>query len=450
LATSAVAQKITISGKVIDRETKEPMPFASVFIKGKTIGTITNLHGEFDFHIPGEYRNELLSISMLGYSNFESPVWAMISTTPSVIELTVSPIVLQEALVEDSLSGGDILRLALHHISTNYPTKPFLMEGFYRDLKKVGGTYISLLEAAVEIYDKGYDEPRNKSKLREGVRLLEVRKSIGYESKFTSFFDQDNLLEDLLLHNNIRYRQIEDREEMYASMSREKNSFYNGDEIYVVTHKHDYFLKIFIDKNDYSIVHLEWDASTSNEILERKKNMVSRFAGLRKTIDFKRVDGKMFLNFITITSKVNWHDIETNALKFETELFQQLLINKVIPDTNERISSVEKMRNYGLQFQDLPYNKEFWDNYNVIKETPLDKKILEDLEKAGPLDKQFEGKYYNPAQHQHNSLHYLLVRKSGKHGQYNRYKSENIFITDQIIFFHEVGDNGIGENTTGH
>jgi len=29
----------------------------------------------------------------------------------------------------------------------------------------------------------------------------------------------------------------------------------------------------------------------------------------------------------------------------------------------------------------------------VIKETPLDKKILEDLEKAGPLDKQFEGKY---------------------------------------------------------
>jgi hypothetical protein len=351
------------------------------------------LHGEFDFHIPSEYRNEILVISMLGYSNFESPVWSMISPTVVSIELNTSPIVLQEVLVKDSLAGGDILRLAINHISDNYPSRPFLMEGFYRDVKKVGGTYISLLEAAVEIYDENYNEPRNKFKLREGVRLLEVRKSIGYESKFTSYFDQDNLLEDLLLHNNIRYRQIEDREEMYASMKREKNSFYNGHEIYVVSHVHDYFLKIFIDKDNYSIVHLEYEATTSNEILERKKNLVSRFAGLRKTIDFKMVDNKMHLNFITITSKINWHDIKTNDLKFETELFQQLLINKVTTNPNERIGSVERMRNYGLQYQDLPYNKEFWDQYNVIKETPLDKKILEDLEKAGPLDKQFEGKY---------------------------------------------------------
>ncbi len=393
MATSVAAQSITVSGKVTDRETKEPLPFASVYIKGKSIGTITNLYGEFDFHIPVEFRNEILVISMLGYANFESPVWSMVSPTPTSIEMSVSAILLQEVLVKDSLSGGDILRLALSHIPQNYPMKPFLMEGFYRDVKKVGGTYISLLEAAVEIYDKGYDAPRNKFKLREGVRLLEVRKSIGYESKFTSYFDQDNLLEDLLLHNNIRYRQIEDREEMYMSLNREKNSYYNGHEIYVISHVHDYFLKIFVDKDDYAIVHLEWEASTSNEIVGRKKNMVSRFAGLRKTIDFKRVDNKLYLNFISITSKVNWHDMETNELKFETELFQQLLINKVTSSTDDRIGSVEKMRNYGLQYQDLPYNKKFWDNYNVIKETPLDKKILKDLEKAGPLDKQFEGKY---------------------------------------------------------
>jgi hypothetical protein len=47
------------------------------------------------------------------------------------------------------------------------------------------------------------------------------------------------------------------------------------------------------------------------------------------------------------------------------------------------------MRNYGLQYQDQPYNKEFWDSYNVIKETPIDKKILKDLEKVAPLEAQF-------------------------------------------------------------
>lgn len=47
----------------------------------------------------------------------------------------------------------------------------------------------------------------------------------------------------------------------------------------------------------------------------------------------------------------------------------------------------EKIR---LQYQDLPYNKAFWDHYNVIKTAPLDKKVIEDIEKELPLEKQFE------------------------------------------------------------
>lgn len=393
LAWQTQAQRITISGKAVDKETGEPLTFATVGISGKSIGTITNLQGEFDFHIPLEYRNEILLISMLGYQSYEAPVWSISTQGVVVFELSKSTTVLNEVIIRDSLSGGDILRIALSRIEQNYPMQPFMLEGFYRDVKKVANTNISLLEAAVKIYDEDYREPRNKFKLRERVRLLEVRKSIGYESKFTTYFDQDNLLEDLLLHNNIRYRQIEAREEMFNAMTREPDSYYNGHEIYVISHSTDYKLKIFVDKQDYSIIHLEFEIGSSNEQVGRKKNLVSRFAGLKKVIDFRPVDGKMYLSFMSITSKVTWHDMKTNELKFETELFQQLLINEIKTNTTERIGATERMRNYGLQYQDQPYNKEFWDNYNFIKDTPLDKKIVEDLEKAGPLQKQFEGKY---------------------------------------------------------
>lgn len=393
LAWQTQAQRITVSGKAVDKETGEPLTFATVGISGKSIGTITNLQGEFDFHIPLEYRNEILLISMLGYQSYEAPVWSISTQGVVVFELSKSTTVLNEVIIRDSLSGGDILRIALSRIEQNYPMQPFMLEGFYRDVKKVANTNISLLEAAVKIYDEDYREPRNKFKLRERVRLLEVRKSIGYESKFTTYFDQDNLLEDLLLHNNIRYRQIEAREEMFNAMTREPDSYYNGHEIYVISHSTDYKLKIFVDKQDYSIIHLEFEIGSSNEQVGRKKNLVSRFAGLKKVIDFRPVDGKMYLSFMSITSKVTWHDMKTNELKFETELFQQLLINEIKTNTTERIGATERMRNYGLQYQDQPYNKEFWDNYNFIKDTPLDKKIVEDLEKAGPLQKQFEGKY---------------------------------------------------------
>jgi hypothetical protein len=392
LAIPAVSwsQNLTISARVVDIESGEKLGFASVGIKGVPIGTISNSSGEFDFHFAAAYRNDILIVSMMGYKNYEAPVWTLVDNNVNVIRLEKSSIELQEIVVSDTLTGGDILRIALSRIEENYPMEPFLLDGFYRDVKKVGGTYISLLEAAVKIYDESYDEPRNKFKLRENVRLVEVRKSLGYESKFTKYFDQDNLLEDLLLHNNIRYHQIEEDDGLFASMNREENTMYNDQEMYVVTHTQHYNLKLFIEKHNFSIIHLEWETPGSNEDLGKKKNLVSRFAGLKKTIDFKRHNGKMYLNFMSINSKVNWYDIASNELKFETELFQQLLINNVDAKPKGRIGSTDKMRNYGLQYQDQPYNKEFWDNYNVIKETPLDEQVLADLEKFSPLEKQFQ------------------------------------------------------------
>ncbi len=390
VVSNVKAQRITLSARVQDQVTAEPLPFASVGIKGKSLGTITNLQGEFDFRFEPAYRNEILTISMLGYENFEAPIWSLLDGSVTVIRMNKSTTVLQEVVIADSLNGGEILRLALNRIEKNFPMEPYLMDGFYRDVKKVGGTYIALLEAAVKIVDDGYREPRNKSKLRERVKLVEVRKSLGYENKFTAYFGQHNLLEDLLLHNNIRYRQIDSREELFATINRERDSFYDGREVYVVSHTKEFNLRIFIDKQDYSIIHLTFEISTTDDNLARRKNLVSRYIGYKKTIDFKRFEDKMYLNYITVTSNEHWYDMQTNELKFETELIQHLLINSIEPNPSERIGTTEKMRNYGLQYQDYPYNKLFWDNYNVIKETPLDRKILEDLEKLAPLEKQFE------------------------------------------------------------
>jgi hypothetical protein len=390
LPLSGWAQSLTVSARVQDRETGESLGFASVGIKGQPVGTISNANGEFDFHFPLDLRNEILVISMLGYKNFEAPVWTLIDNPNQILTLEKSPIVLEEIVVSDTITGGDVLRIALSRIEQNYPMQPFLLDGFYRDVKKVGGTYISLLEAAVKIYDENYQAPRNQHKLRERVRLIEVRKSLGYESKFTTYFDQANLLEDLLLENSIRYRHIAaDDDEFFTSLGRDKNSFFDTHEVYVVKTTADSSLRLFIDKLDFSIIHLEYQTTTTSEEIQKKKNLVSRFVGSKKSIDFKRYNGKMYPSFFEMTTRINWYHQASGELKFETELFQQLLINNVLTPVDERIGGTEKMRNYGLQYQDQPYNKKFWDNYNVIKETPLDKKVLSDLEKIGPLEKQF-------------------------------------------------------------
>lgn len=383
------AQQITITGKVIDRETKEPLPFASVGINGKPIGLISNEQGEFDFHIPSEFRNDILQVNMLGYQVYEAPVWSLLSDKPIEIEMQAASVLLKEVIVTDSLKAGEILRVALSRIETNYPMKPFQLDGFYRDVKKLGGTYISLLEAAVKIYDEDYKAPRNKFKLRERVALIEVRRSIGYSNKFTAFFDKDNLLEDLLLNNNVRYRQFPEEDIFFNSLELENDSYYNGREVFVIANTRDYLLRVFIDKETYGIVHLEYTNDHQAD-LEKRRGLESRFVKIKRVIDFKFFEGNLFLNYITVTSQINWYDRNTRKLKFETELQRQLLVNHIYPNPSSRISLGQKMRSYGLQYQDQPYNKKFWDNYNVIKESPLDKKIIDDLEKEVPLEKQFK------------------------------------------------------------
>lgn len=387
----AAAQTLTISATVVDKETREPLAFASVGIKDKPVGTITNLQGEVDFHVAPEYRNDIVVISVMGYRSFESPVWALLENPRQVIELDKTIFLLQEVVVKDSLSGGDVLRIALDRVDQNYPSSPYMMDGFYRDIKKVGGTYISLLEAATKIYDEDYKAPRNREKLRERVALMEVRRSLGYRNKFTSYFDETNLLEELLLQNFIKYRRFPEEEIFYDSMRRERDSYYNGHEIFSLGLRgdHDYHIKIFVDKETFGIIHIEFMYARVTDV-DKRRGMQSRQVYEKSTIDFRQFNGKLYLNYISSESKVNWYDLRTNTLKFETELFQQLLINTVETDSVERIGTTEKMKSYGLQYQDLPYNKKFWERYNVIKESPLDKKIIEDLEKFGPLEKQFQ------------------------------------------------------------
>jgi hypothetical protein len=171
-------------------------------------------------------------------------------------------------------------------------------------------------------------------------------------------------------------------------MIRLKDSYYDGQEIYILSHQGNYNLTVYVEKSSYAIIHIEYEEKTNNRI-SKKRGMISKLVSSKRVNNFKRFDGKYYINYIAVDSKVNWYDLHTEELKFETELEQSLLINEVLPNAVGGINSHEKMKAYALHYQNHPYNKEFWDNYNTIKESPLDRKIIEDLEKFGPLDKQF-------------------------------------------------------------
>lgn len=66
-----MSAQINIKGTVID-ESKEPMPGVTVQVKGKNMGTVTDLDGNFKLKVPG--KNSIIVVSFIGYQSKEIKV----------------------------------------------------------------------------------------------------------------------------------------------------------------------------------------------------------------------------------------------------------------------------------------------------------------------------------------------------------------------------------------
>jgi len=61
------AQKTQMRGKVMDAQTKEMLPYASISIFSQLLGTNTNENGEFLLSVPNNLLNDSVRISYVGY-----------------------------------------------------------------------------------------------------------------------------------------------------------------------------------------------------------------------------------------------------------------------------------------------------------------------------------------------------------------------------------------------
>jgi len=93
-------EKLSLAGKILDKETNEPLGYATVSIKGKQVGVVSNPNGEFGLLIPENYRNDTLFISMLGYDNYEVNLAQFRSNENMKIVLNPANYLLEEVVVK--------------------------------------------------------------------------------------------------------------------------------------------------------------------------------------------------------------------------------------------------------------------------------------------------------------------------------------------------------------
>lgn len=372
---------IRIIGKLTNDQNNESIPFANVGVIGSYIGAATNMDGVFELKIPDSLIDKTIQASAVGYSTFSGSVRNCMQKDTLRIKLTPKNYSIAEIEVTaQSLVLKKRIKTAIERIPENYLQTPFNYDIYYRSEKFENSELNRLREAAIRIYDdKGYQRADAYQVFKErGYRFLQVRKN--FEN--SSLADGSTYLDELLEMDIVRGRGniLNGNHIDFYDLTLEQITEYENDSIWVIGYKSkkpilsntgDYYAikysgKIYIKIKDFAVIKNETHVVASNYSPQGRSFYVNeerqKWKPLKIEYDFsvtyKQHSGRYYLSYVSYKRHHVVEDKKTKKIT-STDINTEMLITKI---TTRNPEIIEKRAYY----ENMPYNKKFWESYNII------------------------------------------------------------------------------------
>jgi outer membrane protein OmpA-like peptidoglycan-associated protein/CubicO group peptidase (beta-lactamase class C family) len=176
LVSATFAQKqFTLKGQVLDQKRNEPLMAVAVAIKGKAVGTATDLDGKFSFKIAETYLADTLVVSMLGYEPYKLPIAAAQTLTGTELQIFLSEAAFDLLTVE---VGAPII---LNNIFFQFNEHELLpssfpeLEKLYNFLKKNENVLVEIAGHTDSIGSAAYNAALSEARASAVVNYLEKK-----------------------------------------------------------------------------------------------------------------------------------------------------------------------------------------------------------------------------------------------------------------------------------
>lgn len=304
----SIAPKFKIvRGIVIDSSNKNSLPYSTISILNKGVGSISNQDGKFNFKIKEEYFLDTLIISHLGFTPIQIKISEL--TEYHNFKLIEKAISLQEILIRWT-DPKELLINSLHAVKNNYPNNPSQLRTFYRESLKRNNKYMSYIEGLLDIYKSSY----RPTLFSDHAKLLQLRKFSNFDSNDSILIKlqggiNSSLSLDLIKHPldfinlnslelyNYYYSGIESIDNVDAHTIRFEPSDENLDKIYEGT--------IHIDLKTLAIIRIQFNIVKSNYRNSRNNIVLKSNPGIRvipKSIEYiisyKKINDKYYFNHV--------------------------------------------------------------------------------------------------------------------------------------------------------
>ncbi len=360
ISINCLAQDFEISGKVVDQETNQALPFANLQIEKTSIGTSTNAEGDFKLVVSSRYRSSTLLVSYIGYGIRK----ISLASYPSVqiIRLKAEDRQLREVVIMPDSSLLVFLREAYNSIEKNYALKPYEFEGFYREsLRIVDGKYLYFGEAQLVLQGSGYqfeEETGNakiiKSRVNHFTSGDTLTNALYYGGPFLGVTGD-------LVKQKAGVLRPDKRKYEYHLIDVTRNE---GKEVWIVGFKEkrgEESGKLFIEKESKAYLRTEVTLYNKDSL---RNGLVSNVRHIKNTERgfYKRIGDKWFLNYVDV------QQIDVNkGLDLKTVVTAEFVVNKVKADSVNLLSFNDRL-GYTQIFSQIQDNfeEDFWKGTTVL------------------------------------------------------------------------------------
>ncbi len=365
-----------LTGKVIDRETHDPLSYVNVSLLNRPIGTITNADGDFILKLPEENRNDTILISSLGYARQKRVAGKL--QREEIIALQPVSVKIREVRVR-AISPSEILANLRKNIKLNYSDENQLLTGFYRETVKQDDEYINISEAVMEILKAPYESLTREDK----VHLLKARRSPEVQPfHWVNFKLQGGPHTITMLDVVKRMESFLDPEyESIYHYSVQQVIWYKNHPVFVVRFKplknvetYCFEGEMYIDRESYALLYARFsldeyglEMAEESLIMKKPKGFRVKPQYVDYRIDYSEFNGKWHLHTAraSIAFKVKSQKDKVNSVFYSVS---DLLVTNV-EDTWLRRFPVKDLFTIKDVFPEMvmEYDETFWENYNIIR-----------------------------------------------------------------------------------
>ncbi len=368
----------TYTAKIVDNETNEPVVFASVYLAGSSIGTVSNIDGEFILKIPVDKSDEKLSISFVGYKTLDLTL-SSLDRKKNTIKLTPDPIPIQEVIIRTG-DPVELLRKAIDRIPANYGNTPAMLTGFYRETIKQNRHYVAVSEALIDIYKASY---KNDFEF-DRVKIYKGRKSQDVKKMDTVIFKLQGGPKTSLLLDVVKNPSALLTTDFFNYYNYKLNGIINIDqrETYVIEFSQKenvdmplYQGRVYLDVNCLAIVRMDFSISeqaiskAGNELVRKKPvSMKVDVEDAKYLANYRELNGRWQLNHVRAEAKFRckW-DKKVFRSVFTTMLEMAVTDRDTINVSKFKFKESAKISDVFVDEVNYFLDEDFWGAYNVIK-----------------------------------------------------------------------------------